>query len=289
MSDSFTSINESGGDSINTSARSDETGANDAVSNMAGTECHFFNADKKQKILVTGYTFACATIGSTDYWVCEVDDCSTTCEVQTENDGKNVIKIWNEHNHEPDENLGASCQVIKSNRGGDKLFSGGYSYHLERNRDYCCAQRRSKKCRSRIGVIEVNGIFKISKYNDHSHVENAKLAPVAEFRQKLKRAAENSTAPPSKIIKTAKIATDVHVVPSIGEDKTLQRLVHRHKPPRNERMEPTTFVALLMEPNEYPVLADMKTKTGERILMLGTINHLLFLAHSDCGSRHFMY
>jgi len=220
MSNECKAINNSGDDSLNDSNKSvpDYVQNNDNGPTMVGEICHSFFGEKKKKICVKGYSFCMENIGLKSCWVCEAVSCSALCEVEEMQDIL-VIKTWNPHRNEPSPNLGQSCVQIKTNRGKVKLHSQGISYHLERNADWSCSQRKSGKCRGRISVLERNGDFVISKFNEHNHTEDATEHPLAEFNNSLKNLAKTSGQPSCKIIKDLKIAANQNVVPFLGLDR----------------------------------------------------------------------
>lgn len=125
------------------------------------------------------------------------------------------------------------AEILKSNKGKDKLEYLGYHYHLDRSLretfNWSWAYRKSHSCKGRIITPLKGGRHLIIKGPSfHSHDPLAFEREVNIANRKIKERAASTSTNPSRLIRDVTVETDaycrVHLPSKIGQKIKISRL-----------------------------------------------------------------
>lgn len=186
----------------------------------------------------------------------------------------------------------ASISIEKTNKGGEKLFIDGYFYHLERvnknnNYNWCCAFKKTYKCKSRVVTkTEKGSIVVLKSPCIHNHEPKSHDLNVTKANNTLKSMANSSFLCPSQIIQHSIINTCETSRDFLPSKDAQNVKIKRVRKANNTYIEPKTIddidIPLSLYTAEGALFILSEVQVGsEYFITMGTKESLNFLAKSD--------
>lgn len=184
-----------------------------------------------------------------------------------------------------------SMEIIKTNRGADKLCLDGYMYVKKRIYSnwirWQCTHQRSSGCK---GALTTDDSFDNPRsFVSHNHLADRTGVEVTKLRTTMKATARNSKARPNQILTQALLETSVQVRANIGNISTCKRDLQRQRRGCLPK-DPTTRQDLVIpeewtttgEANPQPFLIhDTGPGERQRVLVYASEEQLRHLGRSD--------
>ncbi|CAG8822402.1 16858_t:CDS:1 [Racocetra persica] len=143
------------------------------------------------------------------------------------------------------------CEVIPSNKGGDKINVHGFLMTKEscRNHIYywCCDQRKSedKSCLGHAITYLYNNTHYLQKASEHNHAPELYKAEVAKVKNQIKKQAKETRDKPIKIVQDNVINTLEEFRPYLSSLNTLRKTIN-HVRQVESSPQPQSIVELNM-------------------------------------------
>jgi len=171
-----------------------------------------------------------------------------------------------------------SMEIIKSNRGGDKLCVDGYMYVKKRSHKnwirWQCQHQRSSGCK---GALSTDANYdNLRSHIRHNHAADRTGVEVTKLRATMKAQAKQSTSRPHQILTQSLVQTTDDVRANVGNLETCKRDLRRQR--RGCLPKDPTSLRDLVIPEEWK--------------STGTANLRTFLVHDsgqDAGQRVVVY
>ena len=121
-------------------------------------------------------------------------------------------------------------EIIRSNKGGDKLIFQGYIYTMQvtkpTNIRWRCVQRTTG-CKGTLTTNNDN--TDPQPVNRHNHDPNPVKVEAVKCRAKMKERAQNSLDKPSQIVAQCSSQIDVNSRTQLGNDDSIKRSIRNHR------------------------------------------------------------
>lgn len=181
------------------------------------------------------------------------------------------------------------CILLKSNRGGDLLYSDGYTYHLNKKVSekyfWRCANYHASRCGVTFTTIYLDGKHSvIAQSHDHLHSPDSDKRIALELRRKIKETAVTSMETPVQIIQQCSQYIPSSRTPHVPSDNALRCLIKRT---RNKDIPslPRTINDIVI-PDEFckvdseQFLIAHYTYDGECVIIFSTMENIKLLVTS---------
>lgn len=187
----------------------------------------------------------------------------------------------------------SKVNIVKSNKGNQKLFIDGYFYHLERNNksgtsNWACAKRKVHMCKSRIVTNMVDDNVVIVKYpNQHTHEPIAIDLNIAETNNMVKTLAKRSFLTPSQIIQESIVQTSANSRDFLPSKNAQNVKIKRFRKKFCISKEPENIEDIDIPLNFYVVDREIfiqsEVMTGnDCMIIMATQTSIKLLQNSDC-------
>lgn len=188
----------------------------------------------------------------------------------------------------------SKVNIIKSNKGNQKLCIDGYLYHLERNyksgtSNWACAKRKVHMCRSRVVTKIVNGnVLIVKNPNQHTHEPIAIDLNIANTNNMVKTLAKRSSKSPCQIIQESIVQASKNsrdFLPSKNAQnvkiKRFRKKVCALKEPEN--IEDIDIpLSLYVVEREMFIQSEVMIDNDGMIIIMATQTSIKLLENSDC-------
>ncbi|CAG8526272.1 8557_t:CDS:2, partial [Scutellospora calospora] len=123
------------------------------------------------------------------------------------------------------------CEIIPSNKGGDKLNVRGFLMTKERIREdtyyWSCDKKKSNGCKGRAVTKLVKNEHKLHKFTGHDHGPEASKPEVAKAIHKIKQQARDTRDKLAKIVQESIISTPEEICPYLPSLSALRQTIYR--------------------------------------------------------------
>jgi hypothetical protein len=146
--------------------------------------------------------------------------------------------------------------IIRNNKGGMKLCSGGYLYTQKERRAsrvrWECSERRGQSFK---GALTTNiGATVVYSRVEHTHASDDAKVEAAKIRNALKAKCEYTRDNPAQLIVDTLHDVPVNVRAALGPIENIKRMIRGHR--ANDRPEEPTQLSQLILPDRYRQTAD---------------------------------
>ena len=182
-------------------------------------------------------------------------------------------------------------EIIKNNKGGEKLCYGGYSYTKKATtlstKRWECTKRKAFSCNGK--VITDFQILTIISFKDHNHLPDLTAIKCAKVHTNMKENALQGRGNTRQIVLDAMVPLSQDEQIAMGEMETIKRRIRRYRCAGRPN-EPRSLQDLKIEgewaftkgPNPQNfLLHDNGINSRNRILIFGTDEGFLHLAESE--------
>ncbi|CAG8586190.1 16058_t:CDS:2 [Cetraspora pellucida] len=126
-----------------------------------------------------------------------------------------------------------TCEVVRSQKGKDKLNVRGYLMVKEknvRNKYYwCCEFRKSKKCNGRATTLLIKNLHYLQDMSEHKHLPDASRVEVVKAITEVKKRASQSKEKPVQLIQNYMATLSEDVKPFLPSHNALRKTVVRSR------------------------------------------------------------
>ncbi len=182
-----------------------------------------------------------------------------------------------------------TVEIIKSNKGKDKINVNGYLLCKDKNRGevyyWICESRRSLGCNGRATTWLINNYHRLRKTTEHNHSADASRAAISKTCSNLKEMARNSNDQPVKIVQTVTANAAMEIAPCLPSRNALRQQV-KHVRRILMPAEPETLNEFVLPPEFLITLNGQNfchdVQVGEeRILLFVTGANIVHLRNAE--------